>query len=137
MALSTVETQVTWVAANSITLNNATQTDSDAFTLHENTIAASIQVYVDNQGTPANGDTLVSRIKWSSGDILGDAGDDFDTNQHAEFLGALDASDENPATRTWHLTLGGARKLKLSVMGAQAAARNLIVRARIVEHRGI
>lgn len=139
MALTTVETQITWSAADAITLNNAAQIDSDVFTLDESAIAASIQVYVANQGAPANGDTLVSRIKWSTGDILGNTGNDFDTDQHAQFLGLLDTFNnqpgENPASRTWHLTLGGARKLKLSVLGEQAASHNLVVHARIVEHR--
>lgn len=141
MALSIVETQVTWSAASSITLSNATQTDSDTFTLHDSCISASVQIYVDNQNTtPQAGDTLATRIKWSSGDILGNAADTFDTNQHSQNLGLFDTvaantPGEDPAARTFHLSLGGARKFKLSVVAAQAASRNLVVRARVVEQR--
>jgi len=140
MPLTTVETQITWSAASSITLSNATQTDSDTFTLHDSCISASVQIRVTNQGSPQSGDALSARLKWSCGDILENTGDDFDTDQHAEFLGRLDTfatnnPGESPAMRTYHLSLGGARKFKLSILGAQAASRNLVVHARVIEQR--
>lgn len=140
MAITTHETQVTWSANASVTVSSATPVDSDVFTLADNCIAASIQLYADNQGTPASGDTAVFRIKWSSGDILGNTGDDFDTSEHAQYVGMLDTvaantPGEDPAMRTFYIELGGARKFKLSAVCAQAASRNIVLRARVVEQR--
>jgi hypothetical protein len=140
MSLTTVETQVTWSAASSVTLSSTAQVDSDTFTLNDACIAASIQLSADNAGTPVSGDTVVVRIKWTSGDILGDSGDDFDTAEHAEFLAVLDTvaannPGEDPARRLVHLNLGGARRFRVAVLGGQASSRNIVVRARVVEHR--
>ena len=140
MAITTHETQITWSTNASVTVSSATPVDSDAFTLADNCIAASIQLYADNQGTPASGDTAVFRIEWSAGDILGNTGDDYDTNEHAEYLATLDTvaantPGEDPAMRTIHLSLGGARKFKVNVTCANAASRNIVIRARVVEQR--
>jgi hypothetical protein len=142
MSFTTVETQITWSAAEFIALSNATPTDSDVFTFHADTIAASIQINANTADTPAAGDTLTARVKWTSGDILGDTGDDYDTNQHAEFVGLLDCvaantPGENPARRTYHLNVAGANKLRLSVVAAQGNSRAVTVRARIIERRGV
>jgi hypothetical protein len=140
MALTTHETQVTWSAASSVTLSSTAQVDSDTFTLDDACVAASLQISADNAGTPVSGDTVVVRIKWTSGDILGDSGDDFDTAQHAEFIAILDTvaantPGEDPARRLVHLNLGGARRFRVAVLGSQASSRNIVVRARVVEHR--
>jgi hypothetical protein len=140
MASSRTETQVTWSAASSITLSSATQTDSDAFTISVEAYDFAIQVSADNSGTPASGDVLNVYLKKSSGDILGDSGDDFDTNEHAEFLCQLDTFStntpgEDPARRTIDGIPAAAGKYKLSVAAPNAASRNVVVRARIVEHK--
>jgi hypothetical protein len=140
MALTTHETQVTWSAASSVTLSSTAQVDSDTFTLDDACVAASLQISADNAGTPVSGDTVVVRLKWTSGDILGDSGDDFDTAQHAEFITVLDTfatnfPGEDPARRLVHLNLGGARRFRVAVLGGQASSRNVVVRARVVEQR--
>lgn len=140
MASSRTETQVTWSAASSITLSSATQTDSDAFTLNAETYRLAVQLSADNAGTPASGDVVNVYLKRSSGDILGDSGDDYDTNEHAEFLCQLDTfgtniPGEDPARRTIDGLPTAAGKYKISVAAPQAASRNIVVRARIVEHK--
>jgi hypothetical protein len=139
MASSYVETQVTWSAAASITLSSATRQDSDTFTLGNECYEAAVQISVDNAGTPASGDVLDVYAKWTSGDILGDSGDDFDTTEHAQFLGRLDTyttntPGEDPARRTYQLPTVPA-KVRISVESPNAATRNMVVRARVVEHR--
>ena len=140
MALTRSETQITWSAASSITLSSATEVVSDAFTFDATDVAAVLQVSVDNQGTPASGDTLVVRIYPTTGDILGDSGDDYDTNEHAEaFLldtVAANTPGEDPVRKTVSLNhLIGAKGFKIGVTGAQAGSRNLVVRARVATQR--
>lgn len=140
MAASINETQVTWSSASSITLSSATRTDSDAFTINENDIAGSIQISADTSGTPASGDVLDVYVKWSTGDILGDTGNDYDTSEHAQFLCRLDTyatntPGEDPARKTVPLAVLGKKACIISVEAPQAATRNVVVRARIVTNR--
>lgn len=139
MASSHVETQITWSAAASITLSAATQTDSDTFSLNDETWEASIEISADNAGTPAAGDVVDVYLKRSTGDVLGDTGDDYETNEHAMFLCRLDTvaantPGEDPARRVIDIPTS-AKKVRLSVVAPQAASRNIVVRARINEHR--
>jgi len=138
MAMSTIETQVTWATANFRTVTSGVEVVSDTFILGDACVAASVQVSADNSGTPASGDTAICRIQWSNGDVLGNTGDDFDTTEHAEHLGMLDTfltntPGEDPARRTYHLHLGGSRKLRIAVTCPNAASRNIVVMVRIVQ----
>jgi hypothetical protein len=139
MASSFVQTQVTWSAASSITLSSATRQDSDVVTLNAEAYDVAIQISADNQGTPASGDVLDVYIKYTTGDLLGDSGDDFDTDEHAMFLCRLDTlgtntPGEDPTRKTFSLPTSP-QKFKLSVTAPNAASRNIVVRARIEEHR--
>lgn len=139
MALTRSETAITWSSAASITLSSATRQDSDAITFDATDIAASIQINADNAGTPASGDVLDIYIKWTTGDILGDTGDDYDTSEHAMFLGRLDTvaantPGEDPARRTYSIPVS-AKGFKLSVEAPQAGTRNIVVRARLASQR--
>ena len=140
MAITITETQITWSASSSTTVSSATEVVSDAFSLDDTCIAFSIQVSADNAGAAASGDTAVFRMRWTSGDILGDTGNDYDTAEHAEYLGVLDTygtntPGEDPARRTFHPGIGGARDFQLGVVCAQAASRNIVIRARVIEQR--
>lgn len=140
MPSSINETQITWGAAAQITLANNTRNESDAVTLNVEDWDGSVQISADNQGTPASGDVVDVYVKWSNGDVLGDAGDDFDTDEHAEFLCRLDTypantPGEDPARKTVPLMISGKKALRLSVVAAQGATRNVVVRARLVTHR--
>lgn len=140
MASSKVETQIQWSAADSKTVSANTIQWSDALTLNAEDWAGSLQVSADNAGTPASGDTCAVYVAWSTGDILGDSGNDFDTDEHAEFVGMLDTYStntpgEDPARRTWPLAVRGKTALKVGVVCPQAATRNVVVRARLATHR--
>lgn len=139
MALTRQENQVTWSAASSITLSAATRSDSDAFTFDATDIAAALQVDANNAGTPASGDVLNVYVKYTTGDILGDSADDFDTDEHALFLGTLntfgsDTPGEDPARKTWEIPVAP-KGFKLSVDSPNAATRNMVVRARVITQR--
>lgn len=140
MAGSINEQQVQWSAADSKTVSSATMQWSDAITLNVEDYDGSVQVDANNAGTPASGDTCDVYVSWSNGDVLGDSSDDFDTDEHAEFIGRLDTvaantPGEDPARRTWSIDVSGKKALKIGVTCAQAATRNIVVRARLVTHR--
>lgn len=140
MASVIIEQQVTWGSAASQTLNTNSRVDSDAVTLNVEDWDASVQVSADNQGTPASGDTVDVYVKWSNGDVLGDSGDDFDTDEHAEWLCRLDTyptntPGEDPARKTVSLMVSGKKAFKLSAVAAQGATRSVVLRTRLVTHR--
>lgn len=140
MASSVNETGVAWSLAASVTVSSATVVWSDAITLNIEDWDGSLQVNADNAGTPASGDTCDVYVAWSNGDVLGDSGDDYDTVEHAEFVGRLDTyttntPGEDPARRTWPLQVSGKKGMKVGVSCPQAASRNIVVRARLVTHR--
>lgn len=140
MASSVQETGVTWSSAASVTVSSATVVWSDAVTLNVEDWDGSLQVNADNSGTPGSGDVCNVYVAWSNGDVLGDSGDDFDTTEHAEFVGQLDTYSSNtpgedPARRTWALQVSGKKGLKVGASCPQAASRNIVVRARLVTHR--
>jgi len=138
MAASINEAQVTWSAASSVTLSSATRVDSDAITLNAADGPAAVQISADNASTPSSGDVLNVYAKYTTGDTLGDSGDDYDTNKGATFLGQLDTystNGEDPIRRTYDLRSFGKKGVKISVDAPQGATRNIVVRARIVTNR--
>lgn len=133
------ESQITWSSSNSVTVTSATPVASDAFAFDAEDWEADLHVYADNQGTPAAGDTADFYIAYTSGDILGDSGDDYATTEHAEFLCRLDTyatntPGEDPAGRIVPLRTAG-KGFKVIAVCAQAATRNVVVRARVITHR--
>jgi hypothetical protein len=139
VASSRSETQVTWSAASSITLSSATAQTSDAMAFNVEDWDADLQITVDNSGTPASGDVLNVAIAYSTGDILGDSVDDYDTTEHAERLGTLDTFStntpgEDPARRTFPIRTAS-KGFKVIVDSPNAATRNMVVRARFITHR--
>lgn len=140
MAITRVETALTWSSAASLTMNAATVFASDAFSFDATTIGASIAVSADNQGTPASGDTVTFYLAYTSGDLLGDTGDDYDTNEHAIPIGVVDTyatntPGEDPARRTLILPSTVPKGAKLLAVAPQAASRNIVIRARLTEQR--
>lgn len=140
MASSINETQITFSSASSVSLTTNARVDSDAVTLNIEDWDGSVQLSADNAGTPASGDTVDVYVKWSNGDVLGDTGDDFDTDEHAQFVCRLDTyatntPGEDPARATITLSVSGKKAFKLSVVANQGAARNVTFRARFVSHR--
>lgn len=140
MAITRAQSQVLWSGASTKLANTAAEFVSDTIILEDNTVALSVQLSANNQGTPASGDTAVWRIQWSNGDVLADSGDiDYDTSEHAQFLAQLDTyvtntPGENPARMTVSVT-PVAKKFRLSCNCAQGATRSVIIAARVDEQR--
>ena len=139
MALTRNEQQVLWSTASSITLSDNNAYLSDAITFDATDIAGALQVYADNQGTPASGDTVSFYAAYTTGDILGDSSNGYDTTEHAQFLGILDTyatntPGEDPACKT--LSISTVPKgMKLIAQAAAGATRSIIVRARLITQR--
>lgn len=135
-----VENQITWSAAQSITISSATRVLSDEYVFNAaDRDVAVLQVHVDNQGTPASGDYVTVDIVWTAGDILGDTGNDYDTAEYAERLGIIDTfatntPGEDPARRSWHIP-AHAKGFKLGLTAPQAGTRNIVARARVANIR--
>jgi hypothetical protein len=139
VASSRSSTQITWSASNSTTLSSSTAVRSDAFLFNVEDWEADLQISVDNAGTPASGDIVNVAIAYTSGDILGDSANDYDTTEHAEKLGTLDTFStntpgEDPARRTYPIRTAGLG-FQVIVDAPQAASRNIVVRAMVVTHR--
>lgn len=139
MASSRAATQITWSSANSITLNSNSAQTSDALTFNAETWEADIQFSADNSGTPASGDYVDVWIAWTTGDVLGDTGDDYDTTEHAEFMCRLDTygsntPGEDPARKTIGIRTG-AKGFKVIAQANQGASRSVTFRAMVSEHR--
>lgn len=135
MANSKVETQVVWSTASSVTVSSSTVVWSDAFAFNADDMEAELQVSVDNAGTPASGDVCTVYVAYSTGDILGDSSNDFDTVEHSEFAMQLDTyatntPGEDPARRSAPLRVAPTA-CKIGVSCPNAATRNMVVRARI------
>lgn len=139
MASSRSETQITWSSAAYVTVSSATVVWSDAFLFNVEDWEGELQVNADNAGTAASGDTCDVYIAYTTGDILGDSNNDYATTEHAEFAMRLDTyatntPGEDPANRSCPVRTG-ATGFKVGVSCAQAATRNITVRARVVTHR--
>lgn len=140
MAASRPDTQITWSSASSISISAASNATSDAFTFDASDWAAAVQINADNNGTPASGDTVSVYILWTTGDILGDSGSDYDTVEHAQLLWTLDTyatntPGEDPARKTIPLDNIAALGFKLYAVN-NSAGRAITVRARVATQRG-
>ena len=126
---------ITWSASSTKSLtSNTTREASDAVSIHVDAVQASLQVKVDNSGTPSSGDTVDLWISWSPDASV------YDTEEHAQFLGRLDTyatndPGEDPTQRTYTLNVSGKQSFKLLSRGNQAASRNVTVSAIYNEHR--
>lgn len=139
MAITRVQTQVTWSAASTKSVTSATEVVSDVITLDDTCVALSIQLSADNANTPSATETAIWRIQWSNGDVLADTGDDYDTSEHAQFIGQLEmyASSipgEDPSRMTVTVT-PVAKKFKIACTCSSAATHNVTIAARIDEQR--
>lgn len=141
MAITRVETALTWNSAASQTLsNNTTYYASDAFTFDATCVGAAIQVSADNAGTPAAGDVVYFYLSYTTGDLLGNTGDDYDTDEHSILLGVLDTvaantPGEDPARKTLVVPTVAPKGAKLLALAPQSASRNIVIRARLTEQR--
>lgn len=135
MAITRAETQVTWSAANSVSVTAGGNQASDEVNLDATCIAAQIALKADNSTTPASDDIIYFWLLQTSGDPDGAATDEFDTTSGALFLARLDTSAQDPIIATVPLPLPQ-KGLKLYAEGATAGSTNTItVSATITEQR--
>jgi len=138
MASSRNEAQITWSSASSKSVAAGTTEISDEFLFHVEDWNAVVQLYADNSGTPASGDTIDFSIAFTTGDILGDSGNDYDTTEHALPLTKLntystDTPGEDPAMFTVPIeTVALGFKI---IAKSNAASNSITVRARVVTRR--
>lgn len=138
MAITKTSTALQFGGSASVTVSSATQADSDAFTFDATSVGAGVVVSADNAGTPSSGDVVDVYVKYTTGDVLGDTGDDYPTNEHAEYLGRLDtvsanSPGEDPARKAFVLDPLAYKGFRLSYVCPQAASRNIVLRAMVNE----
>lgn len=140
MPSSRVSTALQWSATPTVTLNNnSTIFASDAFLFNVEDWEATLVVSADNAGTPAAGDIVDLWVSWTTGDVLGDTGNDYTTDEHSERLGRIDTvaantPGEDPARVPFHIPTG-ALGFRLLARAPQSATRNITLRAMISTHR--
>lgn len=139
MASSRASTAITWGAAASTTVATSVYVSSDAFLYAVEDWQASIQVNADNTTTPASGDYVDLFANFTSGDVLGDTGNDYDTTEHGVYLGRLntyatDTPGEDPARGTFPLDVAPLG-FKLTAYAPQAQTRSIVLRAMVVTHK--
>jgi len=122
MAITKAQSQITWSAADSISVAAGGAQDSDAQSISGNATAGSLSVEANNSGTPASGDTVDVYLLQTNGDTTGAAGADaYDTANHGEYLGQLDTNSDNPAQRTFDIPVS-ASSFKLRLVSNAASA---------------
>lgn len=135
MAITRTETQITWSSSNSVSVTAGGTQTSDAVTLDDTCVSASVTLKADNSTTPASDDIINVWWLMSAGDPDGASTVEYDTPGHALLLATLDTSVEDPAIRTVALPHNPKRGL-LYVEGATAGTTNAItVSATIEEQR--
>lgn len=137
MAASIAELAITWSGGSaSATISSSTVVWSDVLALTAGDFDFQLQVNADNAGTPASGDLCTVYLRRTTGDILGDSGNDYDTTEHAEAVMVLDTyatntPGEDPARKTVPVSISGSVGIQIGVSCPQAASRNIVVRARL------
>lgn len=122
-------TTLQWGASTPKTLNTTGRVASDAVAVSANAVGGAIAVLIDNQSTPAAGDTVDLWIAWSVD------GTNYDTDEHAQPLGRMstvgaDDPGEDPARETFDLfNLPGKQSFKLIARANQGATRNIVISA--------
>jgi len=130
ITLGNNEIQITWSAANSLSIAFGANVTSDAFTYSTDSSFAHLQLKADNDGTPAAGDTVDFFLLLTCGDPDGAGADEYDTLNHAIPLGRLDTNSEDPALRTVNCPIVKGGKLYAK---NNSAGRAITVSACILE----
>ena len=130
ITLANNEIQITWSAANSLSIAAGNNATSDAFTYSTDSSFAHLQLKADNDGTPAAGDTVDFFLLLTCGDPDGAVADEYDTVNHAIPLGTLDTNSEDPAIRTVNCPIVKGGKLYAK---NNSAGRAITVSACILE----
>lgn len=143
MAVSKVEQQITWSAANTKSLSTTSWFISDEITLNDSDWEGAIQLRADNSGTPASGDIVEVRILYSVGDLDagGGANDYPDANTsgttaaQANFLCLLDTyNNYDPDGRLCPIDTPP-KAFKIAARAATGTTRAITLSARLITHR--
>lgn len=132
------ETEIAFSGTSTVTtpkaLNSTSRFTFDTVTIHADAVSASLQVRLDNQGTPASGDWVDLQIEWSVD------GTNFDTDEHAAYLPRMDTfgsndPGEDPCSKTFALDVSGKQAFKLLARANQGGTRTINLTAVYNEHR--
>lgn len=135
MAITRVETQVTWSGASSASVSAGGSQTSDSVALDASAISAQIHLKADNSTTPAADDQIYVWLLQTGGDPDGAGADEYDTVGHARLLAVLDTAREDPAIATVGLALPQ-KSIRIYAEGATAGTTNAVtVAATITEQR--
>lgn len=109
ITLGNNEIQITWAAANDLSIAAAANATSDVFAFSATSSFGHMQIKAKNDGAPAAGDTVDFFLLLTCGDPDGAGAAEYDTIGHAIPLGTLDTNAEDPALRTINcpIVLGG------------------------------
>lgn len=107
MAITNTEVQITWSAANSVSVAASGNQTSDAFTYDATTIDAMIELKADNAGTPATAFTVDFYWLMTLGDPDGAATEEYATVGHPIYLATIDTNVEDPAIAVVPLPVTG------------------------------
>ena len=115
-------------------LNSTSRFVFDAVTIHADAVAGSLEVYLDNQGTPASGDWADIQVAWSAD------GSNYETDEHALVLRrgntfGTDDPGEDPCRVVIPLSLAGNQSFKLIARANQGGTRTINLTARYNEFR--
>jgi len=112
MAVANNEQQVTWSSSNSVSVSAGGTQASDAITFSTNAFAAMVTMKVDNDGTPASGDTVDFYALITCGDPDGAGADEYpNDDSDGVYLARLDTYGDDPSVATVNLPVGKAAKL--------------------------
>lgn len=100
MAITKSETQITWSAANSVSVAASGNATSDAFSFDATSLLAMITLKADNNSTPAAGDTVTFYLLYTTGDPDGTGSDEYDSTTQGTLLAVVDTSITDPAQTT-------------------------------------
>lgn len=137
MAITRVETQVTWpTAANSVSVTAGSNATSEEINLDATCVKAAVSLKADNSTTPAADDQIYVWLLQTSGDPDGTGSDEFDTTGNAQhLLAVLDTNAVDPDIQTVPFPTPQ-KGAKLYAEGATAGTTNSItVSATITEQR--
>lgn len=135
MAITVNEVQVEWDGDSSTdkSIPSSGNGTSDAFVISQTCFQAQVQLKVDNDGTPASGDTVDFYLQATLGDPDGAGSSEYGTGEQDLHLAALDTNDDDPAIATVQIPMplvGG------KIYAVNNGASAITVSATILEQRG-
>jgi hypothetical protein len=134
MAITKSETQITWSAANCLSVAASGTGTSDAFTFDGASLLAMITLKCDNAGAPAAGDTVTFYLLYTTGDPDGASSDEYDSTTQGTLLGVVDTFITDPAQTTVEVC-PSAKGGKIYAVNNNAT-RAIVVAATMYETKG-